>query len=77
MVTLDDGFTVCSACPEFRAECEAKKLLTYPVVDRMKALGDREKFRGKASVDALRQRIEVLRNKQAEARRQKTQKWLK
>lgn len=77
MVTLEDGYKVCSACPEFRAECEAKKLLTYPAVDCVKALADREKFRGKDSTESLKARIEALRNKQNELRRAKAQVWLK
>lgn len=77
MVTLEDGFKVCSACPEWRKECEAKRLLTYPVMDRLEAFKKREQIRGKASTEDLKAMVEHLRNKQAEQRRKKAETWLR
>jgi uncharacterized membrane protein YukC len=77
MVTLEDGSTVCSNCPEWAKECEAKRLLTYPIVDRMEGFREREKIRGKKSTDELKEIVESLRNKQSELRRNKAQKWLR
>ena len=76
-VTLEDGHTVCSACPEFREECEAKRLLTYPILDRNEGFRKREQIRGKEATDRLKARVEALRNKQAEQRREKAQQWLR
>jgi hypothetical protein len=77
MVTLADGSEVCSNCPEWAKECEARRLLSYPIVDRMEGLNKREKIRGKESTNDLRAKIEELRNMQAEARRKKAEKWLR
>jgi len=76
-VTLDDGSEVCSNCPEWAKECEAKRLLTYPMMDRMTGLRKREQIRGKKSTDELRETIEMLKNKQAEIRRKQAEKWLR
>lgn len=54
VVTLVDGRRVCNYCPAWRIECEARHLLRMPLQDRRAALADREKTRGKQSVDELR-----------------------
>lgn len=55
MVALISGLRVCDFCPEWKMECEARKLLKMPLVDRRKALQERERIRGIPSVDRLRQ----------------------
>ncbi|NBT57946.1 hypothetical protein EBT16_04095 [bacterium] len=77
MVTLEDGFVVCSSCPEWRKECEAKRLLTYPVVARAEAFREREKIRGAEATYDLKGMVEKLRAKQAELRRKKAEQWLR
>lgn len=53
MVTLVGGRQVCSSCPEWLIECEARNLLRMPLPARRKALAKREEIRGKPAVDVL------------------------
>lgn len=54
-VKLVTGREVCSWCPDWLIECEARDLLRRPLEDRRAALVEREKKRGKQATDALRQ----------------------
>jgi len=54
-VTLMDGSIVCNACPEWRAECEARRLMTYPMLERRAALRERDKLRDAPAMVKLRQ----------------------
>jgi len=54
MVTLRDGSTVCSSCPEWLIECEARHLLSMPLAERRAELANRQKKRGVAAVEALK-----------------------
>lgn len=54
-VTLVDGTVVCNSCEAYRAECEARHILTMkPITVRQAWLADIEKRRGKTSADKLR-----------------------
>lgn len=53
-VTLQDGATVCNACPEWRNETEARRLLTYPLPERRDALKARVEKRGAEAVERLK-----------------------
>lgn len=55
MVTLHDGQVVCSNCPLWAAECEAKRLLTYRLPERREALRERDKIRSGPVMDKLRE----------------------
>ena len=66
MVTLIDGIQVCTYCPKWIVECEASFILTFPLQARRAMLEEREKVRGKDSVDQLRnvmREIHVKRRK--------------
>lgn len=54
MVRLVDGREVCNWCPDWALECEARRLLTYPMSARREALVKRDFERGKEATDRLR-----------------------
>lgn len=56
-VTLNDGRSVCSSCPAWRLECEARDVLKrYPTnQERTEFLAEVEKKRGKLAAGELRQ----------------------
>lgn len=54
MVTLQDGETVCNACPVYREVCEAERLLTYSLPERRDALKARVEKRGAEAVERLK-----------------------
>jgi hypothetical protein len=63
LVKLISGKEVCTWCPEWARECEARRLLTYKKVELKEALEKREQIRGKEVTDALRAVMElVLKN---------------
>jgi len=70
MVTLQDGCVVCSNCHLWALECEAKRLLTYPMPQRREGLVEREKIRGKTASEMLKDLITRIH----EDRRKKAQK---
>jgi len=70
MVTLQDGCVVCSNCHLWALECEAKRLLTYPMPQRREGLVEREKIRGKTASEMLKDLIARIH----EDRRKKAQK---
>lgn len=54
VATLIDGRTVCTWCPDWRAECEARHILAMPSIhDRRAYLADIKTRRGQASHDEL------------------------
>lgn len=61
-VTLCTGETVCNWCPEWALECEARRLLMYPMRVRREALAERDNARGKAQTDRLREMMTVIHN---------------
>ena len=63
MVTLRDGSTVCSSCPEWMMECEARHLLSIPLETRRAELAERQKKRGAAAVEALKTVMMDLHNR--------------
>jgi len=73
MVTLQDGCVVCSNCHLWALECEAKRLLTYPMPQRREGLVEREKIRGKTASEMLKD----LMTRIHEDRRKKAQKLLR
>jgi len=70
MVTLQDGCVVCSNCHLWALECEAKRLLTYPMPQRREGLVEREKIRGKTASEMLKDLMARIH----EDRRKKAQK---
>lgn len=56
-MTLNDGRSVCSSCPAWRLECEARDVLKrYPTnQERTEFLAEVEKKRGKLAAGELRQ----------------------
>lgn len=70
MVTLQDGCKVCSNCHLWALECEAKRLLTYPIPQRREGLAEREKIRGKTASEMLKEFIVKIHDD----RRKKAQK---
>lgn len=60
MVTLVSGKQVCDFCPELKLECEARQLLKLPLEKRRYELEQREKVRGKASTDQLREALKAV-----------------
>jgi len=72
MVTLQDGCVVCSNCHLWALECEAKRLLTYPMPQRREGLVEREKIRGKTASEMLKDLMARIH----EDRRKKAQKLL-
>ena len=67
-VKLVTGEEVCNWCPEWALECEARRLLMYPMGPRREALRKREEVRGKAAVDRLRETMKLL-HEQAKGKR--------
>ena len=59
-VTLHDGEVVCNWCPEWRLECEARRLLSYPLGARREALVERDHKRGKDATDRLREVMKLI-----------------
>jgi hypothetical protein len=66
MVQLVDGSTVCSNCPEWRNECEARRLLQMPLAKRREELQKRINERGQAAVDNLKAAMTALFEKDKE-----------
>ena len=59
-VTLRDGRTVCSNCEDWRAETEARYVLTKPTAETRKAYLDGvEKKRGQIAADRLREEVKA------------------
>jgi hypothetical protein len=67
MVTLVNGNQVCTYCPRWMIECEASFILTFPLQERRAMLEDREKIRGKDSVDQLRNVMREIHEKRRKA----------
>jgi len=67
MVTLVNGNQVCTYCPRWMIECEASFILTFPLQARRAMLDDREKIRGKDSVDQLRNVMREIHEKRRKA----------
>jgi hypothetical protein len=63
LVKLISGKEVCTWCPEWALECEARRLVKYKAADKREALEKREQIRGKESTDLLRQVMDLVRNK--------------
>jgi len=63
LVGLVSGKEVCTWCPEWARECEARRLLTYKKVELKEALEKRELLRGKDVLDKLRAVMQSLLNK--------------
>ena len=57
---------MCSDCPEWRLECEAKEVLRMPIDQRREALSLRDRIRGKFQ-DKLRDAIKALWEKKGPA----------
>lgn len=53
--SLVSGKRVCSWCPEWALECEAREILRYPLQKRRDLLEDRLKTRGKKGLDQLKE----------------------
>ena len=54
-VTLNTGTVVCSSCPAWRLECEAKEVLRKPTLEeRREYLAGVEKRRGLRAVEELK-----------------------
>lgn len=60
LVRLVSGKEVCTWCPEWARECEAKRLLTYKKAELKEALEKREQVRGKDVTDELRAIMELV-----------------
>ena len=59
-VTLNDGTTVCSSCPAWRLECEAREVLKKPTLEaRRDYLAEVVKKRGNVAVDDLKAAMTV------------------
>ena len=67
MVTLVNGNQVCTYCPRWMIECEASFILTFPLQARRAMLEDREKIRGKDSMDQLRNVMREIHEKRRKA----------
>lgn len=59
-VTLVSGDEVCNWCPEWALECEARRLLMYPMRVRREALAERDDTRGVANTDRLRAVMKLI-----------------
>ena len=59
-VTLTDGRVVCSSCPAWRLETEAREVLSKPLEARKAYLEKVEEKRGKAGCDALKAAISEI-----------------
>ena len=59
-VTLNDGRSVCSSCPMWRVECEAREVLSKPLEQRKAYLEKVEEKRGKAGCDELKAAISEI-----------------
>lgn len=60
LVKLVNGKEVCTWCPEWAVECEAKRLLKYKKSELKEALEKRELIRGKEVTDVLRATMEYI-----------------
>lgn len=58
-VTLNAGAVVCSSCPAWRLECEAREVLAKPLEKRRVYLLDVEQARGKPATEELKTAITV------------------
>lgn len=63
LVELSTGQKVCSYCPEWLLECEAKALLELPLSERKRLLLAFEAKRGPKSVEILKSRMTLIFNK--------------
>ena len=59
-VTLLDARVVCSSCPAWRLECEAREVLSKPLEARKVYLEKVEEKRGKAACDELKAAISEI-----------------
>lgn len=55
--TLNGGTVVCTSCPAWRLECEAREVLAKPLEKRREYLADVEQRRGKQATDELKKAI--------------------
>ena len=62
LVQLSTGQTVCSYCPEWMIECEAKWLLEQPLHKRQKLLAMFAKERRGTAIDNLKARMTLIFN---------------
>lgn len=62
-IKLVSGTEVCTWCPDWALECEARRLLTYKKAELKEALEKRELLRGKDVLDKLRAVMQSLLNK--------------
>lgn len=68
-VRLVDGREVCSSCPAWRHETEARWVLERPsTIERRQYLDEVERKRGKPAADALRATLLALWEKRKAAR---------
>jgi hypothetical protein len=66
--TLNDERTVCSSCPAWRLECEARDVLAKPTLEaRREYLAGVEEKRGKAAVEELKAAMKVEWGKRKKA----------
>lgn len=63
MVELSTGQKVCTYCPEWMLETEAKALLELPLSERKRLLLAFEAKRGPKSVEILKGRMALIFNK--------------
>lgn len=63
-VTLASGAVVCTYCPAWLIECEARELLAMPKAKRIEELRKRELKRG--NVDALKKAMTDIFNQRKE-----------
>ena len=66
-VELDTGTVVCTSCPCWRLECEAREVLAKPLEKRREYLDDIEKIRGAAAADELRNAMTIVWEKRRAA----------
>lgn len=62
-VTLIDGTVVCTWCPAWLLECEARELLRWPLQKRRDFLANAEKQRGKVAIEELKAKMIELHEK--------------
>lgn len=60
LLRLVSGKEVCTWCPEWARECEARRLLKYKKAELKEALEKREQIRGKDVTDELRAVMELV-----------------
>ena len=60
LIQLSTGRRVCSYCPEWMIETEAKELLSLPLKQRQRLLLIKEAARGPESIKILKARIKLI-----------------